>query len=443
MKDLPRRKYEAALADFAQPGNRWSAKGRLTYWGRAAGLTAEEIIADARAAGVTDRDADIRRGWNDARPKGDRPQGGWRLHAPRAKPKPPQTYPRYVRDMVAAGGGSATSADLIALSPSAVPEDTGAQTASFLRSLFDPSDVLHVFRDDEPTAGRPGLNLMPCRDWLARLERGDTMPGDLVVPNPFTGAEGETADGRKSRIAQSCLARFPFAVVEFDAMQLGTQAAFWRGLLATSPLAPKVAAVTYSGGKSLHGLLHVGCRTPAEWQTVCGRLRGLLAADPDPSFRADGQAMRPRTGTRLPGVRRFSNGRTQRLLYLNADAVRPTEKKPYAPTVHADARERPYKRTDARTANLAPEAGGRATGRFSPLARDSAPPRGLPPTIPQGDAPLDDVLAAMDVAEAWEAAGGGRVGTPEGVHGRCAHRANFRRWSDSPNPTGKQFERLI
>lgn len=63
------------------------------------------------------------------------------------------------------------------------------------------------------------------------------------------------------------------------------QAAFWRGLLSTSPFAPKVAAVTYSGGKSLHGLLHVGCRTLAEWQAVRDKLRGLLAADPDPAFR--------------------------------------------------------------------------------------------------------------------------------------------------------------
>jgi hypothetical protein len=34
-------------------------------------------------------------------------------------------------------------------------------------------------------------------------------------------------------------------------------------------------------------------------------------------FRADVQAMRPRQGTRLPGVRRFTNGKLQELLYLN------------------------------------------------------------------------------------------------------------------------------
>ena len=233
MKD-PRREYEAALADFSQPGNRWTAKGCLTYWGKAAGLTADEIISDARAAGVKDRDADIRRGWNDAKPKGGCKQGDWRQndwrhYTPRAKPKPPPTFPRYVRDIVTAGGEEATSADLRALSPFAVPKDGTKQTAAFLRSLFDPADVLHVFRNDAPPAGKPGLNLMPCRDWLARLERDETMHGDLIVPNPFTGAEAETTDGRKSYIAQACLARFPFIVIEFDSLPLKEQAAFWRG----------------------------------------------------------------------------------------------------------------------------------------------------------------------------------------------------------------------
>ena len=395
MKD-PRKEYEAALADFSQPGNRWSAKGRLTYWGRASGLTAEDIVADARAAGVKDRDADIRRGWNDAKPKGDRPQGDWRHYAPRARPKPPPTFPRYVRDLVAAGGGEATSADLLALSPFAVPKDGRTQTAAFLRSLFDPADVLHVFRDDAPTAGKPGQNLMPCREWLAMLERGEKMQGDLIVANVFSGAEANTTDGRKSYIAQAALACFPFAVVEFDSMPLKVQAAFWRGLLSTSPLAPKVAAITFSGNRSVHGLLHVGCRMLEDWQTVRGQLRGLLAADPDPTFRADEQAMRPRTGTRLPGVRRFDNGRTQRLLYLNPEAVRPTAKMPAAPTAPIEPREIPSTRPTSGTDKEAARADGRATGQVFALPCDCA---SMPPTPPPDNAPFDEILAHFDMIE--------------------------------------------
>ena len=366
MKD-PRREYEAALADFSQPGNRWMAKGRLTYWGKAAGLTADEIISDARAAGVTDRNADIRRGWNDAKPKGRCPQGNWRQndwrnYAPRTKPKPTPMFPRYVRDMVTAGDGEATSADLLALSPFVVPKDGRTQTAAFLRSLFDPADVLHVFRDDAPTAGKPGQNLMPCRNWLAMLERGERMNGDLIVANVFSGAEANTTDGRKSYIAQSCLASF----------------------------------LVYSGGKSIHGLLHVGCRMLEDWQTVRGQLRGLLAADPDPTFRADEQAMRPRTGTRLPGVHRFDNGRRQTLLYLNPETVRPTAKKQDAQTVRIEPRETPQARPTLGTGKETFRADGRATGQIFALPCDCAP---VPPTPPPDNAPFDEILAHFDMIE--------------------------------------------
>ena len=105
------------------------------------------------------------------------------------KPNTPPTFPHYVRDMVVSGGNEATSADLLALSPFAVPKDAKAQTVAFLRSMFDPADNLYIFRDDVPSTGKIGTNLMPCCDWLATIEGGDATPGDLVVPNPFTGAE--------------------------------------------------------------------------------------------------------------------------------------------------------------------------------------------------------------------------------------------------------------
>lgn len=399
----PRKAYEAALADF-RPGATWAGlearqgKPTFVFWGKAAGMSADEIIADAHAAGVSNRDADIRRAWKTAHPQGDRPQASW-TRTLATKPNPPPTFPHYVRDMVASGGNEATSADLLALSPFAVPKDARAQTVAFLTSMFDSADNLHIFRDDAPTTGKIGINLMPCRDWLAMIEDADTIPGDLIVPNPFSGAEGKTSDGKRSYIAQSCLARLPFVVIEFDSMPLKTQAAFWQGLLSTSPLAQKVAAIVYSGGKSLHGLLHVGCDALSDWQIVCRQLRGLFAADSDPAFRTDEQAMRPRTGTRLPGVRRFKNGKHQSLLYLNPEAVSPRTENPNAPTAPTEPREAPQVRPGTRTGKEAGEADERNTGQISALPCDCAP---LPPTMPPDDAPLDELLAAFEVAEAWQ-----------------------------------------
>ena len=56
MKDA-NREYENALAAFAEPGCRWEQKGQLVYWGKASGRTEEDVIADARSVGVTNRDA--------------------------------------------------------------------------------------------------------------------------------------------------------------------------------------------------------------------------------------------------------------------------------------------------------------------------------------------------------------------------------------------------
>lgn len=366
----PRAKYETALAAFAAPGARWANKGSLTYWGKAAGLTAEEIIGDARAAGVTDRDADIRRGWNDARPQGNRPQGGWRGAMRTARPKPPPTFPRYVRGMVAAGGDKANLDDILALSPYYWPTSADprlATTVVFMQALFASKDLLYVFRDDMPTAGKPGENIRPAAEWANRVKQYGSLPGDLVVPNPFTGERAKTADGKQSFISQSCLAAFPFMVLEFDEMPLARQCAFWRAFILTSNLAPALVALTFSGNRSIHGLVHVGCTALADWQAVQKRMRGLFASDPDETMRADVQAMRPRTGTRIPGVRRLSNGNQQRLLYLNTKSVW---------TARIATQEHPYTRPDRRTGDNAQESKERATAQISGLPCDSGGGRG-------------------------------------------------------------------
>lgn len=383
----PMQKYRNALAAFAVPGNRYSEKGALTYWGKAAGLSADEIIHDARAHGVKDRDADIRRGWGDARPQGARPA----TERKRRTVRTPPTFPRYVRDMI---GDMATAQPVTLdavrrLSPFSIPLSPQAQTEAFMRALFEPGDLLHVFRSASPSRGVPGENLLPCREWMERIGRGETLPGDLIIPNPFTGKPGETANGTPSYIAQSCLAAFPFIVVEFDEMPLAVQCAFWRGLLEKSPLAGIVAAIVFSGGKSLHGLLYVKSTLVTEWQAMRDRVRGLLSSDADPCFRADPQAMRPRTGTRIPGAIRSTNGNRQQLIYLNPAAVR------------MDAKEKAA--TWPRVMNMGKcpsRCSGRAPGAEFHAVAHCAP---LPPVKIAETASFDDLLTAHEVAETWKA----------------------------------------
>ena len=316
-----RSKYEDALAAFAVPGCRWDNKGALTYWGKAAGLSADDIIADVRAAGVKNRNAEIRRGWSDARPQfiNGTPTADY---TPRARKVEPPKHAGHVRNLI----GDLNTAkrgtvdwvrecspcwDFIGLTDR-------EQTAMWFKAMFAPHEKIFAFTEHE--CGKPGVNIRTASDWLKLIERGGRVPGDKVVPNPFTGKIGKTTAGADTYIGKSCLAAFPFLIVEFDEMPLEMQYAFWRGFALHSKFAPSLIALTYSGGKSLHGVLHVGCRTLAQWEAARDKARGVLSSDADVQFRADVQAMEPRQGTRIAGVKRSNNGAVQSLIYLNPKA---------------------------------------------------------------------------------------------------------------------------
>ena len=197
-----------------------------------------------------------------------------------------------------------------------IDRDPLAQTELFLRAVCAPNDILHVFRKDAPSAGVLGVNLRSAEDWVRDVAHASAW-GDLIVPNPFSGWEGETSGGKKSVIAQSCLASYPYLVLEMDDMPLPMQYAFWRNFILTSKLSDALVSVVHSGNRSLHGLIYVGCRTLLEWHAVRNSIRELFASDDDPMYRADAQAMCPRTATRLPGVKRGDKGILQELVYIN------------------------------------------------------------------------------------------------------------------------------
>ena len=90
--------------------------------------------------------------------------------------------------------------------------------------------------------------------------------------------------------------------------------------------------------------------------------------------------------------------------------MRPTPAKPNVPTAHAEPRRTPTARPAPQTGNHAPEAKERATGAKIGvlahvstdrlLARDSGAFDLVPlPQEPDGDAPLDDLLAYNEALE--------------------------------------------
>ena len=314
----PRAKYQEALAAFIQPGGRWAGKGALTYWGKAAGLSADEIIADARAAGVTDRDADIRRGWNDAKPKGEQPRftgGGSLRRYVRAKPTTPKQPTDRVRRLIEVGWDIDTPERLRELSPAEIYPGTSKtaqriQTETHLQLLFGWADWVHIRVDKADNApAKPGTNLRTMRDWL--FVTGEL--GEIVRPNPFTGNQGVTGEGKPSFACKGTIAAFRFAVWEFDEMPLADQCRFWTGVIRRGVL-PLVCLVL-SGGKSIHGVVRVDAPDAETWARYRAAIVERYASDPDVKYRLDVQALQPLTGCRLAGSIRKDTGKVQELLF--------------------------------------------------------------------------------------------------------------------------------
>ena len=328
----PLMKYREALAAFTAPGGRWANKGALTYWGKASGLSADALIADARAAGVTDRDADIRRGWEDACPKGEAVRGSYVPRATRPKPTSNNGERNHVRTLIAAGQGVDTPNKLRMLSPvRLLPGAKGWErhmTAEMmLVRLFAPTDVVRLRQTkDDHYRSKPGANMMPVADWL----KGRVHPADraeIVRVNPLTGRKGKTTDGKPSFDAETCVADFRHMVFEFDDMPLADQCRFWAGFVRrNSKLTRYLVCLVLSGGKSIHGVIRASAPDAETWKSHKKEIGRLFMSDPEHHPGADGrdiypyrldvQALMPLTGCRLAGAIRKDTRKVQELLYL-------------------------------------------------------------------------------------------------------------------------------
>lgn len=307
-------RYEAVLNTFAQVGNRYAKIPELTACGKAAGLTADEIIEDARAHGVTDRDADIRRMFtgSTATPRHTRYMTAGRRFCKRLRKPKRQTYPNEVRDTIARGASVTTSNDLMALSPVPTVDLKGIDAArALLAAMFKPTDLILV---GTMKHGVDERNLRTAAVWTADPS---LTAWEQVKINPFTGEQAEGGNKGLTRIGEKCLARYPLMLLEFDELTLADQCRFWAGMVKRGM---PVVAVIYSGGKSLHGLIRVGAIDEGTWKERCDQAKARYCTDHDPAYRVDEQAMRPAVAVRLAGAIRKDSRREQRLLYLDPDA---------------------------------------------------------------------------------------------------------------------------
>jgi len=308
-----RTKFDAALATFSTPGNRWNGTPMLTYWGAACGLDTEAVIGAAHGVGVTSRDADIRRGMVSAMAKVSRfNSGGSVRRYRRAEQRQPQKMPTdHVRRLIEAGQDISTTGALRELSPMKICCDTDPlarriQSELQLLLLFGRSDIVQIRHNKDDKSA----DLRTANDWM----RSEAF-GEIVRPNPFTGIQGNTTDGRPSFISKDCIAAFRHMVFEFDNMTLEDQCRFWAGFIRRGKL--PLVSLTYSGGKSLHGVVRVDAPDAETYQNYRKQIIERYACDPEPRYNLDIQALTPLTGCRLAGVVRKDTGKVQELLYAH------------------------------------------------------------------------------------------------------------------------------
>jgi hypothetical protein len=291
--------YRHGLAQLQPAGRGHNTHGSLlgvANKGVRANIPADTIAADIRRhLPPGDRpvtDAEIRSAVATAtRDNGKTPPSS-------VQPRRPCVDRRLLAQLVEAGRGS-EPADIVRASPVPVPDDPKEQQRLVLSMLYAPDE--HLFIGD-----KFGADVLPAEAWLEKLDAG-SRPGPHIIPNPLSGEESLTKDGKTSRRCDACVASFRFAVVEFDNLPVHDQLAFW------SAVRLPVAALIHSGGKSLHAWLRVDASDRAAWERdveaelFAGR---LIPLGVDASCRNESRL------SRMPGSIRGDNGRLQSLLYL-------------------------------------------------------------------------------------------------------------------------------
>ena len=221
------------------------------------------------------------------------------------------------RAVIEAGGGELDPFGSEVRNSSSIRPETFSEAFPFaggmiqlLRHLYRPDDVVLIGRQYD--AKRE--NLKTAAEWTAFFERqlawiseqpterqqyefqllGELYP--LITPNPLTGGLGLTKKGEESLRADSCVAEYRYAIAEFDDMPFNEQGAILRGLCKAGV---RIAALIYSGNKSLHAWLCCdGISNAAEWKTQVKKgLFPILGA-----VGADTACSNPGRLSRLPGV---------------------------------------------------------------------------------------------------------------------------------------------
>lgn len=314
-------RYLSAAGPVAE-GGRNNALNRAGYALREnfPGLTRwefESLLADhARAYSPPlegkEVEKTIRSAWQGAESKGvvgakarplAAPHGGLR-HGPR--PSPPAAAARPPAPAL-----EPPPAKIDTAGAPARPDPMADGARAFLAAMFAPEEGVRICpaRVDDNGREVPSSEgtVLSCREWLTRLERyrgnpnlifSSDGPGLFVSVNPMRLGGSRDAD----------VTEYRHALLEFDKISLDEQWAILAG--SRVPL----SAVTYSGGKSIHGLVKINARDRREFDERVRTLYAHFAA-----YLPDEACRNASRFSRLPGARRFD--KRQELLALGMGAA--------------------------------------------------------------------------------------------------------------------------
>ncbi len=175
---------------------------------------------------------------------------------------------------------------------------------ALLSTLYEPDDLIFI--------GESCAIFQRQRECVRTVTEhlSDLRLAEYFRPNPLTGIPVRRENGRQSLVCDECVAKFRFAVVEFDAKPITEQYAFYLAML---DMGMPFAALIHSGNKSIHGLLAVNCPDADTWTR---KVENELFRSNLELLGCDGACKNESRMTRTPGAMR-SNGKMQKLLYLN------------------------------------------------------------------------------------------------------------------------------
>ena len=214
------------------------------------------------------------------------------------KPRPRLVYePEMLRRIA---GDFAAAVDLPWLANRSEVDPAGVEASEFLSRLYnaEAGERVIVFSEYKsqgqalwpteriPTSGKDGI-------WFL----AQPVDGKLR-PNPRLG--------KMSRRSEESVLAWRWMVLESDEAPVR----LWLGALAR--VVPRIAAITTSGGRSVHALVRVDAATKREWDEIKREVLGLVSAG------ADQGALSAVRLTRLPGC--WRGEKEQKLLYFAPSA---------------------------------------------------------------------------------------------------------------------------